>query len=97
MKPQPFNLDLWLHLGKPDCVWTKNGHKVLELKYHEKSTGGGNCAVLSGLVYDRPEYIELNTWSKTGRHTGEPSGMFSPYDLMLHLEDKPKTFGVRKR
>jgi hypothetical protein len=93
MKPQPFNLDLWLHLGKPDCVWTRSGNRVKELNKHDCSRAS-YC--LSGIVEDTPFHRFLHIWTDCGE-SFRNTEMFHPLDLMLHLEDKPKTFGIKKK
>lgn len=90
MKLQPFNLDQWLLLGKPDCVRTRGGTKVSELIWHYV---GDTSKSLSGIVNHEGNRI-LCIWYGTGKYTrNEP---FHDYDLMLKLEDKPKTFGRKK-
>ena len=89
MKPQPFNLDLWLHLGKPDCVWTRGKQKVKELQYHKNARQ--SSYVLTGLIDN-----DLSMWYSTGEYYNN-IGMFSGYDLMLHLGDKPSIFRVKKK
>ena len=96
MKPQQFNLELWLHLGKPDCVWTRDTDKVIELKLHETVPEYYKC--LSGLIVHEGTH-KLETWYFDGKafKSKYDQRMFDKDDLMLHLEDKPKTFGIKKK
>lgn len=93
MKPQPFNLELWLHLGNPDCVWTRNKEKVYQMHWHEDAKQTG--AILSGLVGANKW---LGFWKIDGKDIlTSHDASFSGNDLMLHLEDKPSTFGIKKK
>lgn len=93
MKPQPFNLELWLHLGKPDCVWTRNIEKIYELHYHDNARKSG--AVLSGLM---GAHKILTIWFSDGSDVfTSPDMMYSMHDLMLRLEGEYKTSGIKKR
>lgn len=94
MKPQPFNLELWLHLGKPDCVWTRNGLKVEGLHYHSDSSKVVPC--LSGIIIHKPLSKQLHIWFDSGQSYLN-NEMFDGRDLMLHLEDKPKTPWIMKK
>lgn len=86
MKPQQFNLELWLHLGKPDCAWTRSGVKVFSLEYFPDVRQ--DCSVLCGVI-GKNGYLSL--WMKNGRDAFFKPQMnidFSPDDLMLHLESQ---------
>lgn len=92
MKLQPFNLELWLHLGRPDCVHTANGKKVIELHYHEKANSGS--AVLSGLVfggkdakYTDQSFYTLKTWYQNGCNYDDRSLNFKDFNLRLYLDE----------
>jgi hypothetical protein len=105
MKLQPFNLELWLHLGKPDCVWTRNGYKVIDLIYYPdvdrpRKTpfcSPHNSLCLSGKV-KFAEDIFLSTWTRDGYfseyvldiHHLRTNELFNKFDLILHLDNKSK-------
>lgn len=111
MKPQPFNLELWLHLGKPDCVWTKNGTKIKDLTFHHECDRKTGCLTgkiwLEGFTYlfiwndigrlvRHEECRSINDMDKRDKYLTNDS-LFGPNDLMLYLEDKPKTPWIRKK
>jgi hypothetical protein len=100
MKPQPFNLELWLHLGKPDCVWTRGLKKVRNLMHHADCNQDLFC--LSGVVDEDDNHKNsLHIWTKDGIsiEAQNSSGWITYHglDIMLHLEDKPLTFGIKKK
>ena len=98
MKPQSFNLELWLHLGKPDCIWTRSGDKVKKLTYHSNAINHNPFHfVLSGHIQrNTQDWLHLWTaegigmWPVAECHLLKTSGLFHQDDLMLHLEDKPR-------
>lgn len=82
MKPQPFNLELWLHLGKPDCVWTRGNSRVTQLAWHKDANQ--QEYVLSGIV---SKTNSLSLWTKDGRHfqAVDRKDFFTNLDLMMRL------------
>lgn len=93
MKPQPFNLELWLQLGKPNCVFTRNGDKVKNLTHYDDISDIMDDWTLTGIIIGKNTNEKiLSLWSSKGEHhlykLMRPYEMFGPDDLMLHLPEK---------
>ena len=80
MKPTPFTLNLWILLGKPQTVYTRDNRRVKSLIWHENASQDGH--IFSGILNDR-----LTLWDSNGISIKE--GLFHSTDLLLRVEDKP--------